>query len=226
MMNTWAIIPVKALKDGKSRLAHILSPVERAELTRTMLGHTLQVLTKVSGIDRTLVISPDPAVLKLARQFGVLTYVETATHAEGERRGLNAALTRATHVAVAQQADCLLILPADLPFLTAEDVDMMIHGAAPAAGGGNGNGYYYQNRALTICSDHRGEGTNALLICPPSGFNYQFGPGSFALHLAEAERLGMTRRIIHAPGIKFDLDTEEDWRTYQAMRHESMSVDS
>lgn len=222
-MNIWAIIPVKALKDGKSRLAHVLSPAERAELTRTMLGHTLQTLAKVSGVSRSLVISPDANVLKLARQSGALTYVETSTYGEGERRGLNAALTRATHVAVAKQADCLLILPADLPFLTAADIRMMIQGAAPAAG--SGNGYYYRNRALTICSDHLGEGTNALCICPPPGFNYQFGPGSFSLHLAEGDRLGMSRRIIHAPGIKFDLDTEDDWRTYQAMRRESISVD-
>jgi 2-phospho-L-lactate/phosphoenolpyruvate guanylyltransferase len=218
-MKTWAIVPVKAFKDGKSRLARILSPGERAELSRRLLRHTLSVLSAVEELDRYLVVSRDPAVLKLARELGALAYVESGRH------GLNVALTRATHVAAAQEADCLLILPADLPFVTVEDVEMMLQGVGPEVRIGS-NGYYYQKRALAICPDHNREGTNALLICPPGGFTYRFGRGSFERHLEEGQRLGMSRRIVHAPGIKFDLDTEEDWRTYQALRREAVSVDS
>ncbi len=62
-MTTWAIIPVKPLRYGKSRLAHILSPDERAALTTEMLHYTLRVLENVPAIYRTLVISRDPAAL-------------------------------------------------------------------------------------------------------------------------------------------------------------------
>lgn len=217
-MNIWAVIPVKPLLEGKSRLSHLLTAEERADLTRRFLTNLLQELEQVRGIQRRLVISRDPAVLKIARRYGVSTYEETDGHE------LNSSLTRASHLAAAQRADCLLVLPADLPLATAEDVRMMIRGALPAAGNGNGAGYYYQKRALTICPDHLEDGTNALLICPPSGFPFRYGPDSFRLHLEEAERLGMDRRIIHAPGLKFDLDTEADLEIYRTLRQERSSA--
>jgi 2-phospho-L-lactate guanylyltransferase len=213
-MIIWAIVPVKPLRDSKSRLSHILSPDERATLTRKILGHTLEVLEDVKGIFRTLVVSRDPAVLKVARQYGASTF------SESERQDLNMALTRATHIAVAQQANSILVLPSDLPFITPEDIEMMITGVEMASRNGNGNGYHMQNRAITICPDENEEGTNALVLSPPTGFTFRYGSESFQRHIDEAERIGMNQRIIHAPGIKFDLDTEEDWQTYVAMTSE------
>lgn len=210
-MITWAIVPVKPLREGKSRLAHILSSEERSSLTKKILGHTLEVLGKTKGIFRTMVVSRDPAVLKIARKHGALTF------SESDKQDLNMALTRATHIAVAQQANSILILPSDLPFLTPEDVEMMINSVELDGRNGNGNGYHIHKRAITICSDHNEEGTNALLLSPPTGFNYRYGVGSFQQHLGEAERLGMSRVVVHTPGIKFDLDTEHDWQTYHAM---------
>jgi 2-phospho-L-lactate guanylyltransferase len=213
-MIIWAIVPVKPLRDSKSRLSHILSPDERATLTRKILGHTLEVLEDAKGIFRTLVVSRDPAVLKVARQYGASTF------SESERQDLNMALTRATHIAVAQQANSILVLPSDLPFITPEDIEMMITGVEMASGNGNGNGYHVQKRAITICPDENEEGTNALVLSPPTGFTFRYGSDSFQNHINEAERIGMSQRIIHAPGIKFDLDTEEDWQTYVAMTSE------
>lgn len=213
-MIIWAIVPVKPLRDSKSRLSHILGPDERAALTRNILGHTLEVLGDVRGIYRTLVVSRDPAVLKIARKYGASTF------SESDRQDLNMALTRATHIAVAQHANSVLVLPADLPFLTPEDVEMMITGVDADSRNGNGNGYHLQNRAITICPDHNKEGTNALLVSPPIGFTYRYGPDSFERHIEEAKRIGMSQRKIHAPGIKFDLDTEEDWKMYLAMTEE------
>lgn len=213
-MIIWAIVPVKPLRDSKSRLSHILTPDERAALTRRMLGHTLEVLEDVKGIFRTLVVSRDPAVLKIARSYGASTF------SESEPQDLNTALTRATHIAVAQQANSVLVLPSDLPFLTPEDVEMMINGVEMDSRNGNGNGYHMQKRAITICPDHNEEGTNALVLSPPTGFTFRYGRDSFQQHIEEAKRIGMTQRIIHAPGIKFDLDTQEDWRTYVAMSGE------
>lgn len=210
-MIIWAIVPVKPLRDSKSRLSHILSSEERAELTKKILGQTLEVLADVKSIFRTMVVSRDPSVLKIARQHGALTF------SESDKQDLNMALTRATHIAVAQQANSILVLPSDLPFLTPEDVEMMIGSLEYDSRNGNGNGYHIQKRAITICSDHVGEGTNALLLSPPIGFVYRYGDDSFQQHLDEAERLGMKRRIVNTPGITFDLDTEHDWETYHAM---------
>jgi len=208
-MNIWAIIPVKPLHDSKSRLSRVLSGDERAELTSQMLRHTIDVLESVTSISRTLVVSRDPAALKIARQHGASTYGET------EKQDMNVALMRAGHIAAAQKADCILILPSDLPFLTVEDVELVLAAAKPEIGNGNG-GYYYAGRFMAICSDQNSDGTNALLICPPTGFKFQYGPSSFSHHLAEGDRQGMICHVVQTPGLKFDLDTEEDWRVYQA----------
>lgn len=215
-MTIWAIIPVKPLRYGKSRLAHILSADERAKLTTTMLHHTLQVLEDVPAIYRTLVISRDPAALKLARQYGAHTY------GEGDKQDLNLALSRAAHIAAAREATGVLVLPADLPLLSVDDVEMMLAGSTPVVHPSrphsNGHlGYHHYPRSITICSDKHEDGTNALFISPPVGFTFRYGDGSFQRHLQEAKRLGLSSRVVHAPGIKFDLDTEEDWYAYLAI---------
>ncbi len=215
-MTTWAIIPVKPLRYGKSRLAHILSPDERAELTTKMLHHTLRVLENVPAIYRTLVISRDPAALKLARQHGAFTY------GEGDKQDLNLALARAAHIAAAREASGILILPADLPLLSTDDVEMMLAGVKTKASAykytnGNQTLGYHPSRTVAICPDRNEDGTNALYVSPAVGFEFRYGDGSYDRHLREAERLGIPCRVVHAPGLKFDLDTEEDWYTYQAL---------
>jgi 2-phospho-L-lactate guanylyltransferase len=212
-MNVWAIVPVKPFRDSKSRLAHILTADQRSELTGAMLHHTLAVLASVPAIQRTLVVSRDPGVLKLARQHSAMTYEEA------EKQDLNKALMRAAHITAAQKADCAIILPADLPFLTAKDVTQVLQAASPELCKG-GNGYLSRRRGIAICSDRQDNGTNALLICPPTGFNFHYGQGSFQRHLAEAEQLGMAQCIVDSSGIRFDLDTEDDYREYLARRQE------
>lgn len=211
-MLIWAIIPVKPLHDSKSRLSHVLSPEERAALTSHLLESTVKVLSGINEIDRILVVSRDPKALKVARAAGATTYNET------DKQGLNSALTRASHIAVAKRANCVLVLPADLPFITKEDVEMMIAQVTEeVVFGANGDGDC-QNRAIAICSDHNSDGSNALLVCPPIGYTFQYGPNSYTLHLEEASRLGMSARIVDAPGLKFDIDTEEDWKAYLSMQ--------
>ncbi len=218
-MTIWAIIPVKPLRYGKSRLSHILSPDERAELTTAMLNRTLEALNNVPSIYRTLVISRDPAALKIARKHGAYSY------GEGDKQDLNLALTRAAHIAAAQEASGILILPADLPLITVEDVKMMLATAAPSSNH-NGQSFPYRlPRTVAICPDTENDGTNALYISPPTGFEFSYGPGSFERHLEEAEQLGMASRVVHAPGLKFDLDTEEDWHNYQAVSGNLVSAE-
>ena len=76
---------------------------------------------------------------------------------------------------------------------------------------------------MAICSDREGDGTNALLVCPPTGFTFQYGPGSYQRHLAEAERLGIAQCIVDTPGIRFDLDTEQDYESYLVRAEKSLA---
>ena len=75
-MTLWAIVPVKPLRRGKSRLAGALSDGERAELNESLLQHTLKILKKLKEVEQVLVISRDPHALTVARQHGARTVRE------------------------------------------------------------------------------------------------------------------------------------------------------
>jgi 2-phospho-L-lactate guanylyltransferase len=119
-MTLWAIVPVKPLRRGKSRLSDVLSPDERADLNRSLLVHTLETLTAISEIEHVLVISRDQSALALAREHGARTVQENGAPE------LNVALARATLVAKNYATRGVLIVPADLPLITPEDVHAML----------------------------------------------------------------------------------------------------
>src|SRR5512140_3862352 len=119
-MTLWAIVPVKPLRQGKSRLAEVLTPDERTDLNRRLLAHTLDTLTAISEIEHVLVVSRDQAALALARDYGARTVQESGAPQ------LNVALTRATLVARNYATQGVLIVPADLPLLSPEDVRLML----------------------------------------------------------------------------------------------------
>jgi len=223
-MDIWAIIPVKSLFESKRRLARLLPCEQRAQLIQDLLRNELTVLSQVPAITQVLVISSDPAVWALAQQFGALVEKEQSS------QGLNAAVTHGMSVAAWNDASGALMLPVDLPFITISDVDLMVNAGldktnsdtevsrAPAMPGGYG--HHYKNRSgrvMAICSDEDGDGTNALFLNPVLDFSFQYGPGSFQRHIQEAKKRGLTARIVSAPGLKFDLDNEKDWLSYQAL---------
>ena len=92
-MTLWAIVPVKPLRRGKSRLSKVLSENERTILNQNMLVSTLKILSSVNRIDNILVVSRDPAALTLAREYGARTVLEDGSPE------LNTALSRARLVA-------------------------------------------------------------------------------------------------------------------------------
>ena len=212
-MSIWSIIPVKALRESKSRLSHLLTVEERAALTERMLTRTLRILNESPLVQRTLVVSRDPAALKVGRPLGALTF------SEGDDKDLDGALERAAQLAAAQGARGILVLPADLPLLTAKDIAAFLQGIP---GIGSGLPFGVRARQLVICPDYDNDGTNALFITPPVGFKFSYGSGSFQRHIAEAERLGLRVDVVDVPGLRFDLDTEEDWRRYVAARAREM----
>ena len=75
-MTLWAIVPVKPLRRGKSRLAGTLSDEERAELNRLLLEHTLKTLIDLKEVAEVLVVSRDSSALALARDLGARTVQE------------------------------------------------------------------------------------------------------------------------------------------------------
>jgi len=190
-MTIWAIVPVKPLRRGKSRLSEVLTGEERAALNKKLLVHTLKTITQVPALEQVLVVSRDPEALAIARFHGARTVLEDgAPH-------LNLAITRATAVAKMYSAIGVLVLPADLPQITPEDVTVMLKAAG-------------MSPSVVIAPDHRRQGTNALLVKPPGLFSYQFGENSFNLHVEQTQAHGIEPKVVELPSLAHDVDLPED----------------
>jgi len=190
-MTFWAIVPVKPLQRGKSRLAEVLTQEERLDLNRRLLAHTMDTLTAIPDIEHILVVSRDQAALSLAREYGARTVQE---HGAPQ---LNIALARATIVARTYATRGVLILPADLPLITPEDVQTLLSRAVDPP-------------VVVISPDRHRQGTNALLVCPAGVIEYEFGPGSFERHCASARQAGAHLEICELPSLALDMDLPED----------------
>jgi 2-phospho-L-lactate guanylyltransferase len=190
-MTLWAIVPVKPLRRGKSRLAGALSDDERTELNRNLLQNTLKTLSDIRELEEVLVVSRDPAALTVARNYGARTVRE-----DGQPE-LNTALKRATVVAQVYATRGVLVLPADLPLISREDVLALIERASDPP-------------VIVIAPDRHGKGTNALLISPSGLIEYDFGENSFQRHCERARKAGARLEIVNIPSLGLDLDLPED----------------
>ena len=190
-MTIWAIIPVKPLRSGKSRLAGALTADERTELNRTLLQHTLKTLSDLKEVEHVLVISRDPQALTVARMYGARTVRE-----DGQPH-LNTALQRATVVAQVYATRGVLVLPADLPLISREDILTLIERAAHPP-------------VVVIAPDRHEKGTNALLISPAGLIEYDFGENSFQRHCQRVKEAGARLEVVNLPSLGLDLDLPED----------------
>jgi 2-phospho-L-lactate guanylyltransferase len=190
-MTIWAIIPVKPLRSGKSRLSGTLTADEREELNRALLRHTLKTLSDLKEVEHVLVVSRDPQALTIARMHGARTVRE-----DGQPH-LNTALQRATVVAQVYATRGVLVLPADLPLISPEDVHALIdHATDPPV--------------VVIAPDRHEKGTNALLISPAGLIEYDFGENSFQRHCQRVKEAGARLEVVNLPSLGLDLDLPED----------------
>ena len=190
-MKLWAIVPVKPLRRGKSRLSSILSEDERTLLNYGMLENTLRALNGVEEIDRILVVSRDPSALALAREHKAKTVQEDGAPE------LNSSLRRATEIARIYEVQSVLILPADLPLIQSQDISELIAQAGKPP-------------EIIIAPDRREDGTNGLIINPAGLIDYRYGPGSFKHHVAQAGKTNIRLVIWRTPTFSLDLDLPED----------------
>lgn len=198
-MSMWAVVPVKPLRQGKSRLSKVLTEEQRIRLNQQLLKRTLEILSRVKEIDQILVVSKDTTALALAHEYKVKTLQENGNP------GLNNALEKATAVAQAYNAKSLFILPADLPILRAEDLEKFI-------------ALCTDEPQIVISPDRRNDGTNALLVKPVGAMGYHFGNGSYQKHLDEAKSKNIPVKSCDIESIGLDLDLPEDLEYLKSKR--------
>ncbi len=190
-MTLWAIVPVKPLRRGKSRLAGTLTEDERAELNRMLLERTLRTLIDLKEVEEVLVVSRDSSALAIARDLGARTVQEDGAPS------LNTALKRATIVAQVYASRGVLVIPADLPLLSKDDVLALLARAVDPP-------------VVVIAPDRHEKGTNALLLSPANLIEYDFGGDSFPRHCERARRAGARLEVVKLPTLGLDLDLPED----------------
>lgn len=203
MIRTFALVPIRGLASGKSRLAGQFSPDQRRQLTAALAAHVVNILAASDQVDEIVVVSQD-----LTELFGLLSaYPDTVVLEQPDHViGLNGALDLGRTWARMRGADRIAVVSADLPRLTIDDVRSLLAGSS----------------AVTIAPDDAGTGTNALVlrntptVPTVDRFTLAFEGMSRAAHEREAHRIGASVDIVSTPGLATDLDMPRDWRMLPA----------
>lgn len=180
-MRAAVVVPIKAFGEAKGRLAEVLDAPARAALARRMASTVLGAAAPLP----VLVVTSDDEVAAFAGSHG-------ATVVADPGGGLDAAVRAGVARAADAGFDEVVVAHADLPLAA---------GLAALTGAAG---------ACTLVPDRRGDGTNVLVVPADAGFRFAYGPGSFARHVAEAERLGLAVRAVRDARLGWDVDVPED----------------
>jgi 2-phospho-L-lactate/phosphoenolpyruvate guanylyltransferase len=174
------LIPVKAFRDAKGRLAGRLTPTEREALARL----TASIVARAAAPLPVAVVCDDDEVATWARSIGahVLWTPEV---------GLNAAVADGVSRLIELGVEHVVVAHGDLP-LAAGLAELAVADT------------------IILVPDANDGGTNVISVPTECGFVFDYGPGSYRRHLAEAERSGLpvtVRRLAH---LALDIDTPDD----------------
>jgi 2-phospho-L-lactate/phosphoenolpyruvate guanylyltransferase len=197
---TALLIPMKASASAKSRLSQTLDTDQRLQLARAMLADMVTALGEIAELTTRILLTEDDGYDGLpALQGWSIWRAGDVTSCKSDG-ALSSQLSGACiQLAALCQHRCL-ILPGDLPLITALDARTLLAEPGPE---------------VTIVPAQRDGGTNGLLCAPPNAMPFQFGTDSARKHLAQAHTLGLTVRTLRLPSFAFDVDTPEDlsWLT-------------
>jgi 2-phospho-L-lactate guanylyltransferase len=188
-----AIVPLKSMKNSKTRLSGLASK-DRRKLTMAMFCNVLDALTKSRMVSDVTVVSGERSVSGVAQRHGARFL------SEGSRHDLNSALKLAIGKLDGNDGGTAMIIHADLPRLTTKDVNELVSRS--------------KHIQIAIAPCKNGTGTNALLLRPPNAIPPAFGKGSFRRHLSLAKKTGYLWKVLRISGIQFDIDDPQDLREF------------
>jgi 2-phospho-L-lactate guanylyltransferase len=188
-----ALVPLKDLVLAKSRLAGVLTSVERRALAQAMVEDVLAVLSSHQHITHITLVSDDPGASMLAHKYGADCWTESSLGC----RGLNPLIQCASERLLNTRGEPLVVLHGDLPLLTEEDISLVVE-SQQALGG------------LIVGCDSKGVGTNLLAFNAASTPRFCFGADSCAAHIASAKNAGVAVQVLQRSGIGLDVDEAPD----------------
>ena len=189
-----ALIPMKDPILSKQRLSGLLNPEERYGLALAMFHDVIVAVRGASNVDRVVVYGSGGQIAEMARGVGCEFLEDPAN--EGETQ----AVARATEI-LSPHFDGLLVIPADVPLVRSEDVDILVNESR-------------MNPGVTLCPSRDRLGTNGVLRRPGGVMPLTFGSNSFYPHRALAHRLGLPCMIVALPRLGLDIDRPEDVATF------------
>ncbi len=149
------------------------------------------MLAASAAVGGVMVVTDGDDVAALAEALGAVAVRDAAIPPLGAI--VDAALAELR----ARRAAGALVLMADLPLLTADDVRALARKMA--------------DHDVVAAPDLHGEGTNALGLTPPDRLRTSFGTrDSLRRHLRDAERAGLRVDVHRSDGLAFDVDEPAD----------------
>ena len=199
-MDVAALMPVKGFHNAKQRLSPLLSDAARELLAEAMFRDVLRQVRLARGLAGTFVVTGDDKVAAIAAAAGAAVIRENAEN--GETSAVDFARLEL------KQSGCqaVLIIPADMPLMRAEDIDAVLaqvpaDAAAPYA---------------LLVPSHDKLGTNALLLAPPDVIQLRFGHDSFTFHMGQVAGRGMPALFFENENIALDIDEPKDLERFLA----------
>lgn len=184
------LVPIKDLRGAKQRLSPILAPEERTQLARAMAEDVFDALVPFALSPGVAIVSGDPWASLQAKRRNFTVILDDA------EAGETAAIELATSYCLNNGTDFSLVFPADIPLITAEEVQVVLD-AIP-------------ERGCVVVPAGDGRGTNGILRRPADLIPLRFGNDSLLPHLAAARATGQQLVIRELPGIALDVDRPDD----------------
>lgn len=158
-----------------------------------MLEDTLLAVARAKKNQQTYVVSSDREILKFAEHYGVGSIEE-------ERDcGVNGAVEGA--IARLPAYDGWLILPADLPLLSPNDIKTVFT-------------LHRMGSSVIVSPSEDYSGTNLLLMTKKRRISLHYDDDSFNKHLGEATASGLRTAVYYSENVAFDIDHAGDVHGY------------
>ena len=193
-MKVTVLLPVKGFSNAKQRLTPLLSSAERESLAEAMFRDVFAEVMRARELAGKYVVTGDDKVAEVALSLGASVIREPA------ERGETSAVDFARFHLKERGHAALLIIPADIPLVSAEDIEQVLCQIPEGVEG----------PFVLLVPSHDRKGTNALLLAPPDIVKLRFGFDSFTYHMSQVTVQGLPIRFIENEQIALDIDEPKD----------------
>jgi 2-phospho-L-lactate guanylyltransferase len=181
-------VPMKPLAACKQRLAAVLAPEQRSQLSLWMLERVLLALGSVRPVAQIVVLGGDLPIQDVCKNAG-------AAWEPDDHGNLNAAVNGFYRKAGDKGYGHMLYLASDLPTVETPVVEALIEEAGAVD--------------LVLTPGAR-DGTNAVLLRCGLPFEFQLGEQSYLRHRQQGQALGLRWKDFRAEALFADVDLPSD----------------